>query len=502
MPTIPKYTTQVNPATQNIPTVPTPGVVRGAFGENVAQANQNIGKSIGNMAEALQKHVEERNKQKMDAWIADNDTNFRLAQQNLLLSDQQEKVKVNGKDVTRPAGLLNQNFEQADGASLRYDDWYRKTKEQYLKAAPNPQVAQEISKKLDAGYVSGRELVFKHEAKQSQMSLVKSQVSNLDQQIHDAAAITDPKLLGVAVLNAMKTQENISAIKGDDPQTLDKLRKDKAGDIVSNAAYATLVKTNDLEQAKLMVQSAEGNVNPDRTIQINDYLEKKYEQMNRVNKAKIELAHDTVKADLQDKLLTDQLSEIDLENAARIPPEQGGLKPTEIETLKKGLYVSRDKQINTLKKENSQAEKYIDIVNKFSDNTADSFKAKDMIIKAYSDGVLDKSEANELNKLKSLLKDAAWNKKDNLFVQSVNGIKSFFGSKNEDTPKISMAIHNLVNRVNDGEHPAQAIINIKNQERLTKYPWMATLPIEGAVRVLKDGTKVKCFPNGDVQEVK
>lgn len=500
--TIKKYNRQVDPVTPNVPDPINPGAVRAAFGENVYQANQQIGQQISNIGEMLGKYAQIKKKQEDDAWQTSAETKYRLELNQRKFDDTPETVNKNGTDVTRPSGWFSRKFDLADNVVVDARTWHKSKRDELLASAPNKDVAAALSQRLDNLYLSTDDDLVKYEVKQRDASLVRTHVSSLSQKTHDASAIRDIGSLSTAVRDGILDQEKISFYNEDDPQEAETLKKGSAGDIVFNAVSGTLLETKDIKMATDLLNSQRGNIQEDRYVRIREYLENKDKEIKRVDKEAIAESHDSYKASLQDKLLYGELTEIDLERAKIIPKEQGGLKDTEITSLREALYKFRDKSITDIEEKYPRAQQYIDVVEKYSDNISDQYKAKDIIIKAWADGRAYPDELVKLDKLKKLVNDYNWTKKNGFWIDSYKSIKSFFGDSPKDKDALAGAIHELVDRTLEGEDPKASIIKIQRKERLKKNPWMANVPLTGEVRILKDGSKVKVFPDGNVEAVK
>lgn len=237
-----------------------------------AKATQGFGDTLAKIGGMLEQHVLDRNRTRDAAQVADLDTNFRMNLQNKLLSTDTEKIKVDGKDVERPVGLLSRPLASASGSTQEFDQYYADIKKNYLAQARTPEMAAMISERLDNQYATTREMVIKHEAKQGRLAVTKSLATNLEQMNHDAAAISEPAMLKPAIENALQVQDAISSHSEYDDATAASMRKNAAGDIVSKSVLSTLMSTGDLEKAQALLDVGKDYINADRYEKLSEQL--------------------------------------------------------------------------------------------------------------------------------------------------------------------------------------------------------------------------------------
>jgi hypothetical protein len=292
----PSYDLSVAPQTPTVPQAHQRPLIAGA-GTLVPRAIEGLGEMGMKIAGMLEKHVLEQQKLKDEAQASDLDTNFRMNLQNKLLSTDVEKVKQGDNEVERPAGLLNRELGDATDVAGEFEGYYKDMRGRYLSQARTPEMHVALSKALDSQYMNAREMVIKHEAKQSRLNLAKSFTANIEMQKQDAAAIADPKTLASAVENVKRTQDNVNVLNSYDPVKSELERRKVAGAVVSKAATAVLMITGDLNKAMLLVDSQKEEMADDEYLKLTDSLAKGQQAMLRrsqtvANTAKIQSRYD------------------------------------------------------------------------------------------------------------------------------------------------------------------------------------------------------------------
>lgn len=270
---IPVIEREVVPTGTRLAQPKAPGVVPGAFGTDIAKATSNLGAVVEDVGSAmrrrenlkeeervkgemlLQKHLEERRQQTIESLAADREVQFRTDMQNSMLNQDNETVKVNGADVTRPRGLLLRSLDQSIGSTVEFDNNYRNNRQKYLDGIENEDTQKKLAERLDSLYIGYRDNIISHEAQQTRQSMVKKNESLLNLQISDASRIMSAEGMFSAIKDAHATQGKIDDIIGVDAITRENNKKIIAGKIASRAVISTLVNTGDKEQAQALLDS-------------------------------------------------------------------------------------------------------------------------------------------------------------------------------------------------------------------------------------------------------
>ena len=150
--TIKKYNRQVDPVTPNVPDPINPGAVRAAFGENVYQANQQIGQQVSNIGEMLGKHAIEQKQLQDDAFVANQDIKHSMEVERML--NDPEK------------GYLNRMGLQSTGSLKDFDKTFNDYAQKEINSVRDSRLKAKISNNLMRTYQSAYVKVSSHEATQ------------------------------------------------------------------------------------------------------------------------------------------------------------------------------------------------------------------------------------------------------------------------------------------------------------------------------------------------
>lgn len=501
---VPEYQTSVNLAVPEVPMPHPANAVRGAFGEEVFAANARIGEAGMKIAQVLGAHLAERQQQKDAAATAELDTNFRLNLQDQLLSDQPEKFNINGVDYERPKGLLNQNLEYAAGATERFDKYMKEEGPKWLASAPES-MREELKKSMNNQYLSAREKIIQHEGKQGRDVLVKSQVSSLNQQIHDAAGINDPINLQKAVDQIKQTQDQISSILGSDAQTAETNRMNKAGDLVSKSISSTLMGTGNLELAQGMLDSAKEDIQPDRYEKLNEMLATGAERLQKQQVREVTQANIAYEADIMTKLASGQLdwSSIDqISNEVRsgvsnekfsaavidVVEEQGDYEPSEKDNA------NYPKYIEGVYNAKSQEELHQKLLT-FLQNHKDISQEKLSVLI---------NEAIKRGKNLPLMSEDQIKNTNDIQTGIDLGVKAgldFGRRQNLSAQDTSDIYQDYVKELSSGKTPQEAHTASLNNYALRKNPALQSIPEEGQMMIDAQGNKAMVFPDGSWKEI-
>lgn len=242
---LPIYEQQVQPETQVIPSVPkntgNPGLVLSSMNKN-AQAVQNAAQAVGDVGQKLYAHAQKLQTLQLKKKNAELDTQFRQELQDKLYSPESEIVKINGVDVERPVGIYNRSLKQAEGARAEFEDYYATTRQKYLSQVSDPEAQLALANSLDNQFLSARDNVYSHEAKQMREDLVNGFKSNIAQQIKDAANATDLVSLTDSVNTAVDTQKSLNEALGLDPATAKLAEQKTIADVIESSTSAALLK--------------------------------------------------------------------------------------------------------------------------------------------------------------------------------------------------------------------------------------------------------------------
>ena len=94
---------------------------------------------------------------------------------------------------------------------------------------------------------------------------------------------------------------------------------------------------------------------------------------------------------------------------------------------------------------------YIDLVDKLLSKDTDNFNAKQLLVDALADGVVDSEEGKNINKIKGLLADVNFNNTRGWWINRLKGLKSLFNKENLSNQELMAEIKFMLNKFPEGE---------------------------------------------------
>lgn len=499
------YERQVDVQTPNIPQGRAPSPVRAAFGESVYDANANLGATASRISGQLADHLKKQQDMKNEAKAAELETNFRLDVQRKLYDETPETIKVNGQDVTRPKGNLLRMGEQADGSYKDFNDYYKTTRENYVKSAPTAELAAKLGAEMDNYFVSKNDDVLKHQATQQNSVLLKAQISNFDQQVHDAASINNPQNLMLAVNKAMQTSDQINAIRGSDPETIEKTRKERAGDIVSKSVNATLMSTGDLESTQALLESAKDSIQPDRYETLNNGLVNGAEKIQKQQERAQTQVHIGNEATALSSLAGGEKDWMNIDEIATgvrngVYSENFGRAYNNV-IKSKGRYEYQ-------KDENANYAEWIDKIYGAGDQVGLHGTLLDLL-KDHKNLSEDKmsiliNEAVKHGKHLTLDKKSGslqLDPKQQARASAAQAISKYGKETNLSGKEISDIFRNYISSVDSGIPAPEALMKATGNHAITKNPSLSSIPGEGQIMIDRNGNKALVMPDGTFKEI-
>lgn len=199
MPRVPVYQPQVQPGQVNEPRpARSPAPPPDAFGGNVAQADQNLGRAVERSGTLLAQHATELQEQEDQKQVLLNQSAFQKELQTVLEDEQPD-------ELDRPKGLLNRNFAQARGVTEELDTKYGELREKYLDRVTSKGQKARLWQMMDSGYETARGSVMRHEANENRADIKQTLENSVESNINNAGYANDPAALSALILNAQKS---------------------------------------------------------------------------------------------------------------------------------------------------------------------------------------------------------------------------------------------------------------------------------------------------------
>ena len=549
---VPIYEEQIKTVTPQIetpkaPTKVVPGVVRGAFGENVYEAQQSIAQAGQKIAGVLLQMEQDR----QDTEVLKRETAFRQDYQ-LRLSDTSTETVTdkNGNEIERPRGFLNRELGQAKGVTQEADDYYYKQlREQYAKGLSKYQLAK-LAPAMDNYHTSIRGNLIVHEAREHDKYFEQETKSNLDQKILDASLIRTSDQLVVAIDDGIQTAAPFYRKFG--PATQKVLNEKIAEGIAKSAVIATIERSGDYQTAKLMLDGIKDKI-PDSVYNtINDEIGKRAVVLAIANDMSLRQEDSDVMKELQkgksgmfgylaetervkaikesqqrifynsqiakrdieelqkvrndailDKFLNRTIILADIENEKLVPEEQGRIKKSTLLTYQKIIQNGiKDNLSQMLREKNDDKEptkrarmvkQYLDAINTNLDTETEKWDAREKLATSYADGVLDANEAVYFNKLKN-------DPNSPMAIMgkiAIKGLETALKGYNASIEDIGLHMKQLIGLLSKGTVvPPDAVKKIIQHYIQDKLPETTTLGESGGLFKDYNGTVFKATEEG------
>lgn len=271
---IPQYENQISPAAVNAARPKAVEPVRGAFGEKIAQASENLSRSVLHLAGASEQMADqnqralerqalrERNLRKTAAilnWRKDNDE---------LLNG---KMNEDGSRVA--GGFLTTEYSQAAGITKSYDEQGRALMKKYLDTAPTDEERQEWALAFQEDFQNNFDAVAQHQYKQQRAQGDLLTNAYLSQQEGLAGAVKTPQQMRVN-LDDSYNEYNANATTKALPTEQQKLARYGIANKNITAAVNGNVFNDDLPAARSVLESAKNDLLPDDYNKLNNFLAK------------------------------------------------------------------------------------------------------------------------------------------------------------------------------------------------------------------------------------
>ncbi len=161
---IPVYQRQVFREKSNINIADTrANIAQGAYGMGIAQSLGQIGSSLAQFGEAMQRKQEQDDMSVIMGQLNKAELEF---QDNLYSGQEQEYEQADGTITTMPKGLMNRKLAQANNSAIDYDNMSDIVRTKYSEPLNDRQKAAFNNLFIKKLYSANRESIIRHEAKQ------------------------------------------------------------------------------------------------------------------------------------------------------------------------------------------------------------------------------------------------------------------------------------------------------------------------------------------------
>lgn len=500
---------QENPAL--LPTPSVSGAVPGAFGENVAIATKELGKSIGDLGNVLAQHALKQQD------FANKTKNFELEKKlnddfvNKLTSEEEETYEIEGTDGkktshTRLAGLINQTGYAADGASLRWNQYALPKIDEYAAQIKSPEYQLQFKENAYTQYRSHYNTIISHEQKE----MAQAYKDTIDAKLQTNANLfpaASPEDKTKIIIDA---HETIAAGYNRGLYTYEQAQKkieDFNGTIVKTDIYndnsAQEVQSKVLAELKKGDKGSYNFLSQDERLKMIEDSQRRIFQNNQTFKRETEITSSARNDDIIGKIADGTITLRDIESEMAIPEEAGGIKKSVLLTYQNGLKTRTAKELNLMENEKNddksltkratQVTEFLNLVDNYIDDKSDMWKAKEELAGAWKDGVISAQEQKVLNPLKSALKDIAWNRNTSLTVSAIKSIKSMLHKYNATDEELALRIKQLLG--SDQPITPEATKEIINEYITSKIPDISLFSEKGQLMIDNLGNPAMVYPD-------
>lgn len=434
--------------------------------------------------------------------------NFTEKWSNALDTMQKTTVKANtAVSIQRieQEAALDTNINNYDIYAQKLD----KLKNEHIKGFNNKMVEQGASIELDydinMSKVNIDNIFKKKQIVSAQFSLDTDIEASINKQVSNPAIAEAERLRMLATIDENVSSGIISAEDG-------KKKKDEAlKSVVSYSIYNdAATKEEDslvLSELKKGKNGIYGFLDASDTLSMIQDSQKRIFQNNQTYKRDVEDSQKIRNDNIIEKMLAQDLTIKDIEDEEAIPEEQGGMKRSVLNTYKNSVINGINKDLNKMLTEKSDKEptkraievkKYNDLIDNFIDDELDSWKAKDMLARAYADGIIDKNEQKFLNDLNNNLSDISLNRSTSPIAGAIKGIKEFWRHQKIATDEdLAISIKKLVGGIMAGDKPEEAQKKIMSDSVKSTFADYASYPEDGREKIDKaTGRRFKVYPDG------
>lgn len=282
---IPQYENQVSPAQINAARPKAVEPVSGAFGERIAQASENMSRSVLHLAGASEQ-IADQNQRALERQAL-RERNLRKTAAILNWRRENDEI-LNGKmneDGSRVAGgFLTTEYSQAAGITKAYDEQGRALMKKYLDTAPNDEERKEWALAFQQDFQNNFDAVAQHQYKQQRAQGDLLTNAYLSQQEGLAGAVKTPQQMR-ANLDDSYNEYNANATTKALPTEQQKLARYSIANKNVSASVQGNVFNDDLPSARAVLESAKNDLLPDDYNKLHHFLTKAEDTYKKASEA-------------------------------------------------------------------------------------------------------------------------------------------------------------------------------------------------------------------------
>lgn len=251
MPRVPVYEQRVQAQSA---AAPAPSISRPpaeAFGVGQGQAIARLGSAAQSLGDQVAKTLIDQKLREDERAVVERDTAARKELQSLLYNPEEDENR-------KPKGFLSRQLGHATDITPEFDQAYGDLKKRYLDTVESDAQKYHLGRLLDNQYESARSGVIRHEAEQRREAYRSSLNSNLEQRVLGAGSMSNPELLGKALVEAREFQASGMRRMGADDASIQVAGEKLASEMTAKAFEPVLAQ--DAKKARALLEGVKGNL--------------------------------------------------------------------------------------------------------------------------------------------------------------------------------------------------------------------------------------------------
>ncbi len=428
---IPQAEASIEPLTPNIPTPQVATPVRGAFGENIAQAQEGFADVGDQIADRIQKHIEKQKKIKLAVEEESIIRDSRIDSQNKLFDEEIEKVKIDNVDIERKKGWLSRKRKNTEGILREYDAYHIKRIRDITEKIKDSETRIRVASRLNTDYINGRDNIVKHEATETRAYNNEELESSLELLTEQSAGAQNSESIKVNINDSKEIVRKLSVLNGwgKDKTELENLKA--AGDIVKSSIIGAMIEDKTGATARHLLNESKDEITEGTRIEIEEAINKQVKANSTI-----------LKDDLNESFLNDELT-MEMIIEASKPKRFGGIGGTSAKTLTNQLISKQKNILKPIIKKQKLAKAYVNAVDLYLDTNIEEFEAKEILVDAYANG-LDRDDKTLLRKIRKNLKANKKNVTSTRLLDTLNNVRDWFNKHNKDDTLLKDAIDKIM----------------------------------------------------------
>lgn len=501
---IPTISNEVQPETAKIPNPADYSVAppKLAFGE--FQSTQDIGNTISNIGVDLNRYQQRKQEDESNLRISQISTQHSVGINDLLRSNEDIEVELDGEKQIVKKGLLYRPDKYANDVVIEGTDAYHKFSNELFAQAKTEKERQALAEKFGSEFPSFQQKLLEKAVEGDRRYKNSEFDAGIKLAIDQSNSATNIDDLVDLMNKARNDSDSKSKYNNLTPELADLNRKEILGKIVSNSSLAILNETGDINAARDILNQTKDIIDEKTYRKINTGLGVEMERIRKQQKIVETQAQINNQADYINQFLSGNMSWMDIQDIAKDVrsgkvSDKFGLAMSDV--IKEGYnYTPKDDEnenypdfIDSVLNANDQVELHDTIVSILSNSKNISRDKLAIIINQAM------KRSNTLPLSMKISKDVPV---DEVQLQIDTGSRAIVRyGRNINLPNKDIAdiYGEYQKQISLGKEPKNAYNSAIYLNALKYNPNLADIPEEGKVQIDKNGNIFKIFPTGKIE---